>query len=509
MAPSIYLINPDERSPGYHSMEVLQAWRIAKAVNFADLSTTTVASLVPRDWSVRICDERIEQIDFGTEAAVVGITGKVSQRDRVIELAGEFRRRGKLVVLGGPYATLSPEDLRPHADILVRGEIEEIAGRLFSDIGNGRWDQDYEGTRSDLSTSPVPRWDLYPRRSALAAQVQTSRGCPFECEFCDVIQYLGRKQRRKDPDQVLRELDVLYDIGYRDVFFADDNFTVMRRRTHALLERVTEWNMARRAGRVRFSTQASIDLARDEGLLKQCAEAGLAMIFVGIETPNQESLAETLKRQNMRIDLAGEVHKIVQAGMMVLCGMIVGFDHDDTTIFARQAAFIDTLPVPLVSLSLLVAPTATPLFARMQREGRIVAHGRVGAGALLETNIRPKLMTEAELTAGASWLLNTIYAPDAFGRRLQMYVDASPTKPGFSRPLGFGRLEMALAQRLAQYGADEKNLLKLIETLAQKRPDLRPQLSYVLLFYSQIRFMLDRHRIWNPALAREPALASA
>jgi radical SAM superfamily enzyme YgiQ (UPF0313 family) len=499
MQPSLYLINPNEKTPGFHSMEVLQAWQVVRAVNFADLSTTTIAALVPRDWHVTICDERINDVDFDTQANIIGITGKVSQRDRMVDLAAEFRRRGKLVVMGGPYASLNPEDLRPHTDILVRGEIEEIAGRLFSDLARGRWQRDYEGTRPDLSLSPVPRWDLYPRKIALAGQVQTSRGCPFECEFCDVIQYLGRKQRWKDPEQVVRELDVLYQLGYRDIFFADDNFTVMRRRATALLERVAEWNAARPAGRVRFSTQASIDLARDEGLLKQCAEAGLSTIFVGIETPNQESLAETLKRQNLRIDLAGEARKIVQAGVMVTCGIIVGFDHDDTGIFERQAEFIETLAVPLITLSVLVAPASTPLHARMQTEGRLVAHDRVGGGGFLETNIRPKLMSQAELKAGATWLLNRIYAPDAFGRRVQMFVEASPTKSGFSATPFFRGAEMALAQRLARYGTAEQTLLRQLERLAGQRPELRAQLSYILLFYCQVRFMLDHHQIWNPA----------
>jgi radical SAM superfamily enzyme YgiQ (UPF0313 family) len=312
---------------------VLTAWRLANAVNFADLSTTTLAALVPSGWNVKICDERVETVDFDTQAEVIGITGKVSQRDRMIELAGRFRARGKLVVFGGPYASLNPEDLRPHADILVRGEIEDIAGGLFDGLEKGRYQTDYEGTKPDLGSSPIPRWDLYPRRAALTGQVQTSRGCPFECEFCDVIQYLGRKQRWKEPDQVIGELDVLYRSGYRDVFFAGDNFTAVRKRTRALLERVADWNAARPTGRVRFSTQASIDLARDPILLELCTAAGLATIFVGVETPNEESLAETLKRQNLRIDLAAEVEKIVSAGIMVTCGIVV----DSTTTALRSS----------------------------------------------------------------------------------------------------------------------------------------------------------------------------
>jgi radical SAM superfamily enzyme YgiQ (UPF0313 family) len=510
MNRSIYLVNPAERAPGYHTLEVLSAWGLVNAVNFADLTMPTVAALLPPDWAVALCDERVQRLDLDCPAAVVGITGKVSQRDRMIEIAGEFRRRGKLVVIGGPYATLDPEDMRPHADILVRGEIEEIAARLFADIAEGRWQPEYEGTRPDLAASPVPRWDLYPGRFALAGQIQTSRGCPFEGEFCDVIQYLGRKQRWKDPEQVLRELDQLYRLGYRDVFFADDNFTVTRRRTRALLERVAEWNRARPAGRVRFATQASIDLARDEELLARCAEAGLTKIFVGIETPNQDSLAETHKRQNLRVDLAREVTKIVQAGVMVLAGIVVGFDHDDTSIFERQAAFMETLPVPIISISVLVAPAATPLFARMRREDRLVAHGRFGAGSLLDTNIRPKSMSADELKAGAAWLLNRVYAPGASARRLEAYVEASPAAAPRAGAGGFGRLDVALAQRLARYGEDARNLVARIASLSRARPDLAAELSYAMLFYCQVRFMLDYHGLWRPDVSeRFPGAATA
>src|SRR5688500_16547563 len=332
MPKSIYLINPRDDCPGYEGAEVLQAWGIANKVVLADLTMPTVAALVPASWTIKLCDERIEPVDMACDAEVIGITGKTSQRRRMIELAREFRGRGRLVVIGGPYASLDPEDMRSHADILVRGEIEDIAGTLFGDIAAGSWQAEYHGGKPDLSRSPIPRWDLTRGGVALWGQVQTSRGCPFECEFCDVIQYLGRKQRWKEPDQVIRELDVLYSRGYRNIFLADDNFTVMRRRTHALLERLASWNRSRPYGQVSFSTQVSIDLARDPELLAHCADAGLRIVFVGIESPNEASLAETMKRQNLRVDLAAEVTKIVNAGIMVMCGMIVGFDHDGPDI---------------------------------------------------------------------------------------------------------------------------------------------------------------------------------
>ncbi len=508
MQNSLYLINPAEKSPGIYSVEVLEGWGIGRAVHLADLATPTVAALVPPDWRVGLCDERIQAVDFETPARIVGITGKVSQRDRMIELAAEFRRRGKLVMLGGPYASLNPEDLRPHADILVRGEIEEIAGRLFADLAAGTWQADYEGTRPDLSTSPTPRWDLYPRGAALLGQVQTSRGCPFECEFCDVIQYLGRRQRWKDPEQVIRELDVLYAQGYRNVFFADDNFTVMRKRTHALLERVAAWNRSRPYGQVSFSTQVSIDIARDPELLAHCYDAGMRIVFVGIETPNEASLAETMKRQNLRVDLVAEVKKIVNAGIMVMCGMIVGFDHDGPDIFETQAAFIERLPVPVVGLGLLGAPAQTPLHARLQKEGRLASHDRVGAGDLLDTNIIPKLMSMAQLKSGMRWLLNRIYTPAAYARRIEQFVAASPPPRRPPRPPQFRPVEQALGNRLARYGKEEQDLLRLFERLVGERPDLRGGLSYALLHYCQQRYILDINGIWDPALGRrEMALA--
>jgi radical SAM superfamily enzyme YgiQ (UPF0313 family) len=416
----------------------------------------------------------------------------------MIELARKFRARGKLVIFGGPYVSLSPEDLRPHADILVRGEAEEIAPRLFADLMSGKWEKEYEGTKPDLSLSPIPRWDLYPRRVAITGQVQTSRGCPFDCEFCDVIQYLGRKQRWKEPEQVVGELDVLHRHGYRHIFFADDNFTVMRRRTHALLDRLVEWHAQHPPGSVRFSTQVSIDLAGDTALLEHCVAAGLWSVFIGIETPNRESLAETRKRQNIRVDLADEVTKIVRAGIMVMAGMIVGFDHDDTSIFERQAAFIETLPVPAVSFGVLVAPHATPLYARMQREGRIVSRDDYGQGEFLQTNFQPKLMSRDDLHTGAKWLMNRIYAPDAFARRLLAFVEAFPARPVPGPPAEFGPLEMALAARLARCGRGERDLVALIESLRYKRPDLRAVLTYLLVFYCQAHLLIERYSVSLP-----------
>ena len=204
MRKSIYLINPAADMPSYFSAESLAGRGLPRAISTADLSIALVAAMVPDGLDVALCDENITSIDFDVTADYIGITGKVSQWHRMKSIAGEFRGRGKTVLIGGPYASLSPESVRPHCDILVRGEIEEIASQIFADLISGDWKDEYVGTRPDLRTSPMPRWDLYPNDRAIMGSVQTSRGCPFECEFCDVIQYLGRKQRHKQPEQVRR-----------------------------------------------------------------------------------------------------------------------------------------------------------------------------------------------------------------------------------------------------------------------------------------------------------------
>jgi radical SAM superfamily enzyme YgiQ (UPF0313 family) len=495
----LYFINPRESAPGYHTMEFLQDRGIANAINIADLTGPTIAALLPPDWDAMLCDERVQQVQFDVPATAVGITAKVTQRDRAIELAAKFRALGKLVIIGGPHASLNPENVREHADILVRGEIEDIAAEIFNDIAKGTWKREYVGGKPDLRHSPVPRWDLYPRNIALAAQVQTSRGCPFECEFCDVIPYAGRRQRWKEPEQVIAELEILYEHGFKDVFFADDNLTVVRRRARELLRQLAEWNNSRPRGRMRFSTQVSIDAARDPELLELCARAGLQTVFIGIETPNAESLAEAQKRQNLRIDLCVEVKKFVSAGIMVTGGMIVGFDHDGPDIFATQATFIDQLPVPLVQIGLLVAPFATPLYSRIQGEGRLIGDGNLTTGELLVTNIRPLRMNLEQLQSGMRWLLNRVFSPRAFGDRAEAFASlcASATDSVQAR-LSISKSEIAIARHIASMGSDELQLVRRLERILQRWPHLHSRLLYIMLGYAQIRHLLDKAGVWNP-----------
>ncbi len=423
MSRSIYLVNPIADFPTYFSAEVVREWGHEPAVCLADLTLPTVAAMAPEDFEVELCDEELTPIDFDTDADFVAITGKVSQWERMRTIAAEYRRRRKTVILGGPFASLCPEVVGDHCDILVRGEMEEIAGGFFSDLRGSSWKQEYVGTRPSLDLTPTPRWDLYPNDRALTGAVQTSRGCPFECEFCDVIQYLGRQQRHKPIANVLRELDELYRLGYRSIFLTDDNFSIARRRAKELLAALKEWNDRQVNGKVRFLTQLSIDAARDDELLRMCAEAGLLQVFIGIETPNEDSLRESKKRQNTGIDLVEQVRKFSDHGIMVIAGMIVGFDGDGLDIFERQYDFAMSAAIPILTLGALVARAATPLHARMKSEGRLADDGSEIAAAPWATNINPKHMTKEELLWGIQWLANRLYEPSAFAERVLRFID--------------------------------------------------------------------------------------
>ena len=277
--PSIYIINPRCPVPGYHTAEAFADERGGRT-QVADLAIVTVAALVPDCWDVRLTDEDISPVDFDCAADFIAITGKVSQRSRMIEIAAAFRRRGRTIIIGGSFASLSPDQMKPHADVLVTGELEQLAPRLFADLAAGRWSDRYDGGQADMRLSPLPRWDLYPVENAVAGALQTTRGCPFNSEFCDVIQYQGRKQRHKTIDQVLAELSALHAHGFRNVFLVDDNFTVHRRFARDMLKAIGEWNKSRREP-VRFLTQASLDIARDEDMLALCHAAGVRTLVHG------------------------------------------------------------------------------------------------------------------------------------------------------------------------------------------------------------------------------------
>ncbi|WP_210163322.1 radical SAM protein [Niveispirillum irakense] len=500
----IHIINPANDAPSYHSAEIYAAVGAPGRTPVADLAIATIAAFVPQDWEISLSDEAILPVDLdrvGVGVDIVAITGKVSQRNRMIALAEAARRHGATVLIGGPYASLNPEQMRPHADILVCGEVEEIAHGLFTDIAAGQWRDRYEGTRPDLRTSPIPRWDLYPNHGATMGTLQTSRGCPFQCDFCDVIQYLGRKQRHKDVSQVIAELDVLYHHGYRQIFLADDNFTVYRQQARALLAALAEWQQARRSDPVYFMTQVSIDIARDSDLMRACVAAGLNTVFIGVETVNTDSLREAGKKQNLHQDIHAALATILGHGIAVHAGIVVGFDADQADIFDRLRGFIQDSPIPLLAIGSLVAPPGTPLYDRLRAEGRLDGPDWKNANGHT-TNIIPRHMSRVELEQGVAQLCADVYAPRALEQRIDNFLAAygggvAPTAE--PQPMGLPESEKPLLKWLSGQGMAEKAMIMRVLRKATFRPDAQGHILTFLSRYAQIRYMLKANEAGSEA----------
>ncbi len=512
MSKSLYLINPRSDQPTFFGRQVAEAYGFPPTLLLADLAVPTVAAMAPPDFRVTLCEDQVAAPDLEVAADYIGITGKVGQERRMVELSREFRRRGKVVIFGGPYATLSPERLRGECDILVRGELEGIAEIFFSDLLHSTWKAEYEGGKPDLCDSPLPRWEGYPLDRALNGVVQTSRGCPFECDFCDVIQYLGRKQRHKSTGQVIRELDELYRLGHRSILLADDNFTVDRGRAKELLAALRDWNAAQTAGRVAFSTQLSIECAKDPEMLDLLAQAGMFCVFIGIETPNAESLKEAKKRQNVGVDMVASVERFLARGIRVDGGMIVGFDADGKDAFERQYAFAMSSPIPIFSVSPLTAPPATPLYERLAAENRLIGIGNdVPQTSASASNIIPRQMTHEELMRGMRWLITRIYSAEAFGGRMLRFIDAyrrSATPRGaYSPPPKPRRVDFEAVQaagRVLRLGRQEQEMIARLSRRIQSDPALT---SHALAFvnqYMQTRYYYEQTGMWDPDLAAQP-----
>jgi radical SAM superfamily enzyme YgiQ (UPF0313 family) len=508
MKKSIYLINPRSDFPTYYGGEILEAMGYAPGVLVADLVIPTVAAFVPEDFSVQLCDESISPIDFDINVDYVGITGKVSQKSRMMEIAHEFRKRGKIVVMGGSYVSLSPEVMRDHCDILVRGEIEDIADKLFGDLRIGKYQKEYIGTKPDLALSPIPRWDLYQNHRAAVGCIQTSRGCPYQCEFCDVIVYLGRNQRHKPVDKVIAELELLYSLGYRTVFLSDDNFTVNRKHAKTLLRALSSWNKAHKDSPVKFRTQVSTDVVKDDELMQLCAEAGLDQVFIGIESPNPDSMREVKKFQNVKVEMVEVIKKFYQYGIFPQCGMMVGFDADDNDIFRRQFELAMDSFSPFFTLSILVAPDATPLYSRLKNEGRIILEIDTEPGSLQASNIIGNNISKDDMSQGVQWLCSKLYAPQNFANRFLNMIDLLDRS---SHPVGAADFlyaeenhiykdMAALVMKIKKMGEPEKKMwLEIGEKIADK--GVGQELFVTLMFfYAQLRHVYEKGGVWKPVL---------
>jgi len=409
----IYLVTP-KNPPSFWTYDgILPA--LGKACVFPNLSMPTIAGLTDRKHELVLCDENVESIDFDVEADIVGVTGYIIHKPRMLEIIAEFRRRGRFVVVGGPFASLCPEDLRGHCDVLFVDEAEETWPAFLHDFEAGTWKTEYRADeKPDMTLSPMPRFDLVKVDQYHAMTIQSVRGCPFNCEFCDIIVMYGRRPRAKSVDQVMAEIEECHRLGASQVFVVDDNFIGNNKFAKELLRAMASWG--RQHGHpIDFNTEVSLNIAGDDELLELMRAANFTTIFIGIESPRRDSLQETGKTQNMRGDLLANIRKIQSYGIQIQAGMIVGFDADDESIFEEQLAFIQAARIPVSMTGMLQALPKTPLHARVAREGRLLHEANGDQFAF--SNILPAGMSRRRLYEGYRWLLSQLYDFDNYRKR--------------------------------------------------------------------------------------------
>lgn len=403
------------------------------------LGLATVAALTPDDYDVTIVDENIEEIDFEVEADLIVLSAMGIQEQRLFEIADRFRASGHTVCMGGPICNVVPERCRPHCDVLFEGEGEYTWKAFLAAWERGEHADRYVQTEKiDMTDSPAPRLDLLNTKAYRVGVVQTTRGCPFNCEFCDIIVTYGRVVRMKPIEHVLAELQSWADAGVDFVTITDDNLVGNRQYAKQMLRAVGDWNRARRTP-LSLYVEMSVDCVRDPELLELMRHANVVEAFLGVESPRKESLKETRKMQNVAADLVEDIKTIQGYGLVTTVGMIVGFDNDDTGIFEDQYEFLQLAGPPIVMLGILQAIPRTPLYQRLEADGRLRSVAQ-GNNTLSFTNIEPLQMSYEELIDGYRELFQRIYTWEAVGDRwlsnVEQWGRRRSGRPFIQKPLG-------------------------------------------------------------------------
>ena len=415
---------------------------LSKKASFPPLGLLTVAAMLPGEWEKKLVDMNVsvlsdEDIKW---ADYVFISSMVVQKSSTKEVITRCNKLNTRVVAGGPLFTTGYEEFE-EVDHFVLGEAEVTLPQFLADLADGCPRHIYSSDeRPDISKTPIPLWSLINMKNYSAMSLQYSRGCPFDCDFCDIIVLNGHRPRTKDKQQTVDELEALYRHGWRgSLFIVDDNFIGNRKKLKAeTLPAMIEWSKKKKYPFI-FFTEASINLADDEGLMELMAEAGFNRVFIGIETPNEEGLVECNKLQNRNRDLAAAVKKIQNHGFEVQGGFILGFDSDPVSIFRKQINFIQQTGIVTAMVGLLNAPNGTKLYKRLKKENRLLKD-MSGDNTDFSINFIPRMKYET-LVTGYKNVLDTIYSPRHYYERVVTFLkEYKPRKTAGISQLRFSHI---------------------------------------------------------------------
>lgn len=396
----LLLINPRFPESWWSAQWALTEILPRKGAINPPLGLATLAALCPPGWHITIVDENIETVPLEPKADIVGICGMGVQFPRQQELLAHYRDRGYYLVAGGSYASLCPEHYEALADTVVAGEAEYIWPKFCRDFEQGSPRPLYQETGTvSLTDSPAPRFDLLKLERYTYTSLQFSRGCPFRCEFCDIIVMFGRKPRVKSLEQVGRELDALRRLNVHGVFFVDDNLIGNLPQARKLLQFLCDYQREHNYW-FGFGTEASLNMAQHDDLLRLFRDAGFGWVFIGIESTDPASLKETMKTQNLHEDILTSIRRIYSYGIEVLAGFIIGFDHDTLDTFEQQYLFITDAGIQSAMIGLLTAMPKTPLYERLQKAGRLNTLADMNDNTQPATNVIPKNMDYDAMVVG-------------------------------------------------------------------------------------------------------------
>jgi len=455
---------------------------IHKKAAYPPLGLLTVSAMLPEEWSIRLVDANVTKLkEKDLEwADLAFISGMVVQRESARQTIIRCKESGLKVIAGGPLFTSEYEQFE-EVDHFVLNEAELTLPQFLADLEKGCAERVYKTNEySNIREIQPPVWELAHLRRYASMSIQFSRGCPFDCEFCNVTALFGHRSRIKTTDQIIVELNALYNLGWRgQVFVVDDNFIGNKRylKTH-VLPALIEWQKDKRG--VKFNTEASVNLADDETLMEMMVAAGFDAVFIGIETPDEGSLIECNKKQNKDRDLLESVKLIQRAGLQVQGGFIVGFDNDTQSIFQRQIDFIQKSGITTAMVGLLQAPAGTRLYERLKREGRLLGH--MSGDTDGTTNIIPRMDLDT-LREGYRNIMRHIYTPKHYYPRVKTFLREYRAGKieiplDFQRYLAFFRSSI----RLGIVGRERFQYWRLLGWTLFRRPALLP-LAVTLAIY--------------------------